>query len=102
MASETGFRVIVVGGGLVGLTAAHILGKANIDFVVLEKHATISPYLGSLLSIMPTTYRVYDQVGILEPMTKVSDPIKHAFFTHASDGSVIREEHEYLPNLEVW
>ncbi|KAI0449143.1 putative monooxygenase [Xylaria acuta] len=46
------FRVIVVGGGLVAITAAHILSKADIDFVILEQHDNLTPWIGSLLDVM--------------------------------------------------
>lgn len=96
MSSESTFRVIIVGGGLVGLTAAHILTKADIDFVILEQHASVAPYLGSLLSVMPTTFRVFDQVGISKPMSQVFHPAEHGFYMNAVDGSKILEEHELL------
>lgn len=31
-------KVVIVGGGLSGLTLAHALEQANVDFVLLESH----------------------------------------------------------------
>lgn len=67
------FRVIVAGGGLVGLMAAHILSKAGIDFVVLEKHNTVVPTVGSVMTIWPQTFRILEQLGLndlVEPLTE--------------------------------
>ncbi|KAK7966381.1 uncharacterized protein PG986_000658 [Apiospora aurea] len=63
------FRAIVVGGGLVGLTAAHILTAAGIDFIVLEKHTSIFTSRGTQLAIWPQTFRTFDQLGLLEART---------------------------------
>ncbi|ROW08283.1 hypothetical protein VMCG_03175 [Cytospora schulzeri] len=41
-----GFKVIVVGGGPVGLIAAHSLSKAGIDFVVLERRPEVVEEIG--------------------------------------------------------
>ncbi|GAP82705.2 putative FAD binding domain-containing protein [Rosellinia necatrix] len=65
------FRIIVVGGGLLGLTAAHMLAKAGLDFVVLEQHADLLPEIGSLLSLLPPTFRVLDQLGLLDAVGPV-------------------------------
>jgi 2-polyprenyl-6-methoxyphenol hydroxylase-like FAD-dependent oxidoreductase len=87
-----GFRVIVAGGGLVGLTTAHILSKAGIDFVVLEQHDNVTPYLGSLLSIMPSTLRVLDQIGLLRPLEPFSDNVQSLHFFLADTASTLRDE----------
>lgn len=80
------FRVIVVGGGPVGLTAAHILSQAGIDFVVLEKHHTVSPELGNATGLWPQTIRVLDQLGLLEPLDSLRSPIGTKFvLTHEGD-----------------
>ncbi|RYP30820.1 hypothetical protein DL768_011183 [Monosporascus sp. mg162] len=60
--APSGFRVIVVGGGPTGLTAAHMLSKAGIDFVLLEKRDTCMAEIGAALVVGPGTARVYDQL----------------------------------------
>jgi len=80
------FRVIVVGGGPVGLTAAHILAKAGIDFVVLERHHTVTPDLGASVALWPLTLRVFDQLRILKPLEHLMNPLKHKIvLTHSGD-----------------
>ncbi|KAH8880473.1 FAD/NAD(P)-binding domain-containing protein [Thozetella sp. PMI_491] len=66
------FRVIVVGGGPVGLTTAHILTKANIDFVVLERGPTVHPDIGACFAIWPQTVRTLDQLGLYEAVLSIS------------------------------
>ncbi len=58
-------RVIVVGGGPAGLTAAHMLTKAGVDFVVLEKGSTVHPDLGASIAVWPYNFRILDQLGLL-------------------------------------
>ncbi|KAK1752821.1 hypothetical protein QBC47DRAFT_463326 [Echria macrotheca] len=69
------FRVIVVGGGPVGLTAAHILTKASIDFVVLERRDSVHPDEGAGIAIGPTTYRLLDQLDLISQFDDIATPI---------------------------
>lgn len=62
------FRVIIVGGGPVGLTAAHALLAAGIDFVVLEARDTFTPEEGASLLAYASTQRVWRQLGLLGAM----------------------------------
>jgi len=43
------FKVIIVSGGLVGLTAAYALHLANINFVVLERNDDVAVNVGASL-----------------------------------------------------
>ncbi|KAI1805388.1 putative monooxygenase [Daldinia bambusicola] len=85
---EKPFRIIVVGGGLVGLTTAHILSKTDIDFVILERHGSLTPEIGSLLNIWPPTFRIFDQLGIRDAIKPVLNPINHSVTMSADDGTV--------------
>ncbi|KKP00391.1 hypothetical protein THAR02_07520 [Trichoderma harzianum] len=73
--SPTGFKVIVVGGGLVGLVAAHALSRAGLDFVVLESRPSIVLDAGSNLVINPMGLRVLGQLGLLPAFDAVSSPL---------------------------
>lgn len=73
--SPTDFKVIVVGGGPVGLVAAHALSRAGIDFVVLESRSSIVLDAGSNLVINPMGLRVLGQLGLLPAFDAVSSPL---------------------------
>lgn len=62
------FRVIIIGGGPVGLTAAHAFLAAGIDFVVLEARDTFAPEEGASLLAYASTQRVWHQLGLLGAM----------------------------------
>ncbi|KAK0644427.1 hypothetical protein B0T16DRAFT_331705 [Cercophora newfieldiana] len=68
-AKDKPFKVLIVGGGVGGLTLAHCLEKANIDYVVLDK-GIIAPPWGTSISIHPNGCRILDQLGILEEAEK--------------------------------
>ncbi|KAH7025310.1 uncharacterized protein B0I36DRAFT_417621 [Microdochium trichocladiopsis] len=79
------FRVIIIGAGLVGLTAAHILYQAGIDFVVLEKHETIVPTVGSVMTIWPQTSRVFQQLGRDEVLSPHLESLQSSMVISAED-----------------
>ncbi|GAW17268.1 hypothetical protein ANO14919_067230 [Xylariales sp. No.14919] len=86
------FRAIIVGGGLLGLTAAHIFAKTDMDYVVLEQHDDLMPDIGSLLSLMPPTFRMLDQLDLLDAVAPVVTGCGRNVFMSASDGSVWKQE----------
>ncbi|KAI0847205.1 putative monooxygenase [Daldinia vernicosa] len=101
---ENPFRIIIVGGGLVGLTTAHILSKTDIDFVILERHENLTPELGSLLSLWPPTFRILDQLDLQDVVKPVLNPIDYAINMSADDesiflkwngGELIKQNHGY-------
>ena len=86
------FKVIVVGGGPVGLMAAHIISQAGsgIDFVVLEKHHTVYPELGNAIALWPQTVRVLDQLRLLERLRPLGTPVGRKFVLN-HDGNIYSE-----------
>lgn len=90
--SRKRFRVIVVGGGLVGLTAAHILTQAGIDFIVLEKHKSVLTSRGTQLALWPQTFRTFDQLGLLEAVQPILDWCKRTVVLSAKDARVRMED----------
>jgi 2-polyprenyl-6-methoxyphenol hydroxylase-like FAD-dependent oxidoreductase len=85
------FRVIIVGGGPIGLLAVHCLSKAGIDFVLLERRDTLSPDSGASIGIYPSTIRIFDQLGLLGPLQKIWSPLRRKLvITHEG---VIYKDH---------
>ncbi|KXG51858.1 Monooxygenase, FAD-binding [Penicillium griseofulvum] len=88
------FKVIVVGGGPIGLIVAHALHRADIDFVVLERRPAVVEEKGASLVLYPTSLRVMHQLGILESLLPLGGELK----THMSltkDGHVFNESPRY-------
>lgn len=73
--TSQGFKVIVVGGGPVGLTAAHALSRANIDFVLLERRSSPVIDAGSNLVLNPTGLRALNQLGLGSSLEEVSSSL---------------------------
>ena len=72
---EGGFKVIIVGGGPVGLSAAHALRLAGIDFVVLERRSQIVENAGTTTVVAAHTLRVLHQFGILDSLRAIGTEV---------------------------
>lgn len=60
------FRVIIVGGGPVGLLSALALRSAGIEFIILEQRSDIVIDYGAALSLNSASLRIFHQLGLLE------------------------------------
>jgi 2-polyprenyl-6-methoxyphenol hydroxylase-like FAD-dependent oxidoreductase len=81
-------RIIVVGGGIAGLTMANALEKASIDFVLLEARARFDPQVGASLVLGPSAMRIFDQVGAVQAILDHTAPVQFSK-VHRGDGSLI-------------
>jgi hypothetical protein len=70
-------KVIIVGGGPAGLTAAHALHHARIDFVLLEKRKGPFVDQGASLVLSPGTLRIMHQFGLLNRLLAIGAEIQH-------------------------
>lgn len=71
----TDFRVIIVGGGVSGLTLANALERANIDYLLLEGREEIAPFVGASIAISANGGRVLDQLGCYETILERTVPM---------------------------
>lgn len=97
MTDQKPFRVIIVGGGLVGLTAAHIFSEAGIDFVILEKHETVTSTFGTTLAVWPQNCRIFDQLGLLQSLQPMLEHVERAVAISPQDARVRMVDE--MPNL---
>jgi 2-polyprenyl-6-methoxyphenol hydroxylase-like FAD-dependent oxidoreductase len=70
-------KVIIIGGGPVGLTTAHALAKAGIDFVVLERRPNIVEDMGASIVLSPQTLRVMGHLDLLDSLREISQEVLH-------------------------
>ncbi|POR35297.1 FAD-dependent urate hydroxylase [Tolypocladium paradoxum] len=90
-----GLRAIVVGAGITGLTAAHTLHKAGIDYVVVEKWPDAAPPAGASIGLFPSTLRVLQQLGLLEHVERLAEPF--------TDGASNRDpKGKLIMNSDLW
>ncbi|MEY9929593.1 2-polyprenyl-6-methoxyphenol hydroxylase-like FAD-dependent oxidoreductase [Catenulispora sp. GP43] len=60
-------EVLIVGGGPVGLTARALLERRGVSTVLVEKHATLSPFPRSRL-VNVRTIEIFRSLGLAEPV----------------------------------
>lgn len=70
------FRVIIVGAGPVGLTMAHCLRLAGVDYVLCEQRAEVEDRSGAGLSVMPHVARLFHQLGVLDEARRHAAPLR--------------------------
>ncbi|KAI8933146.1 hypothetical protein NX059_009787 [Plenodomus lindquistii] len=86
-------RILIAGGSVAGLTLANILQKIGIDFLVLEKYKNIAPDVGASIGILPSGFRILDQIGCHEALGALYggvDAFQHSRL-YAVDGSVVHD-----------
>ena len=71
--ADTGLHIVVVGGGLVGLTTAAALAQAGHVVTVLEQRPDLSER-GTAVSIQPAASKCLEYLGIKEELEAVSVP----------------------------
>ncbi|KAL4918466.1 hypothetical protein BDW62DRAFT_200844 [Aspergillus aurantiobrunneus] len=102
-AKGTQFKVVIVGGSIAGLTLAHCLSRAGIDYVVLEKRNEIAPQVGASIGIMPHGGRIMDQLGLFDAVERLIEPLHTAHisypdgFEHTNRSPMLLEKRFGLP-----
>lgn len=78
------FRVIIVGGGITGLTLANSLQHAGVEFLVLETRSEVAPQVGASIGLAPNGSRILDQLFCYEDMEKLAEPVQSAGYHNAN------------------
>ena len=87
------FRVLIVGGGVAGLTLLNALQRAKIDALLFERRETCTPALGSAIGIGPHASRILDQMSIWGPLCKRTTEAKR--FEAWFEGHKIESDERY-------
>lgn len=74
--ATSNFKVIIVGGGPVGLFAALAFSSVGIDFVLLEQRENITIDVGACLAVTPATLRVFHQLGLLDQLLSIGSKLE--------------------------
>ncbi|KAL6903262.1 hypothetical protein GGI43DRAFT_336239 [Trichoderma evansii] len=69
------FKVIIIGGGPVGLFLANGLQACGIDYTLFEKRPTIPPTTAFGIFLWPQVTRMMHQLGLLDKLREVSHPM---------------------------
>ncbi|CAK7205375.1 hypothetical protein SEUCBS139899_008145 [Sporothrix eucalyptigena] len=87
---KAGFKVLIGGGSITGLTLANMLQLYDIDFLVLEAWEEITPQVGASIGILPHGNRILDQLGLFQKILDLCPPLD-SFHFRDSTGKVICE-----------
>ncbi|KAL7267106.1 hypothetical protein RUND412_010322 [Rhizina undulata] len=87
---ENNFKVLIAGGSITGLTLAHTLDRAGVDFVVLEGHEEIAPQVGASIAVFPNGIRILDQLGIWNDINDVIEPVQRSNFRDSEGKSFLK------------
>jgi salicylate hydroxylase len=71
MASWKDEQVLIVGGGIGGLTAALALARQGIPSQVIEQ-AAASKEIGAGIQLGPNVFRMFDRLGLIEPVSALA------------------------------
>ncbi|KAL2165007.1 hypothetical protein VTH06DRAFT_303 [Thermothelomyces fergusii] len=92
------FRVVIVGGGVAGLTLANALEQAGVDFVLLERRGEIAPNVGASIGVFPNGARILDQLGAWKAIDQLSAKLK-TFYNCNHRGDYITEPDDVASQL---
>ncbi|KAI1391902.1 putative monooxygenase [Hypoxylon trugodes] len=67
--------VLIIGGGIGGLTLAAIVRRLGLSCKVLERTEVLSP-VGAGISLAPNALALLDQIGIYQDILKTAQPLK--------------------------
>lgn len=95
MSSKRPLKIIVIGGGVAGLTLANMLEKFEVDYDLLEAHDEIDPPTGAGIGLMPNGSYILDQLGCYEAIRAAAQDgeIENSHVRSSSGRSLISLKH---------
>ncbi|KAF7508603.1 hypothetical protein GJ744_009152 [Endocarpon pusillum] len=70
------FKVVIVGGGIAGLTLANALQYAGVDYVLLEAKSEIALQLRASIGIAPNGSQILDQLLCYDAIEGLNTPVE--------------------------
>ena len=89
--SSQELKIIIAGGGIVGLMLASALQHANIDYILIDRRESVTPDVGASIAFFPNGSRILDQIGCYEALWDHSVPIVH-LHEHDQRGKFFRSQ----------
>jgi salicylate hydroxylase len=80
-----GVPILIIGGGIGGLTAALALARAGFPAHVVERSAEFGE-IGAGIQLAPNALRVLDSLGVLPDLAALAVRPRHLVFMHADTG----------------
>ncbi|KAJ1324860.1 FAD dependent monooxygenase [Microdochium nivale] len=101
MAAKKPFTVIIAGGGIAGLTLAHMFEKFGIDYVLLEAYKNLAPAVGASIGLLPHGLLILDQIGCYEAIKEVADSDNDSVvYTRKPNGKVFAAQESMYQHME--
>jgi 2-polyprenyl-6-methoxyphenol hydroxylase-like FAD-dependent oxidoreductase len=93
------FRVVVIGGGIAGITLSHCLQKAGVDHVVLETHSKVAAPVGASIGFWPHAMRILSQLGCSEDILRRTKAMQYSH-NRMPDGKALSSSRlwDYIQN----
>jgi 2-polyprenyl-6-methoxyphenol hydroxylase-like FAD-dependent oxidoreductase len=89
-------KCCIAGGGPAGLMAGHLLARAGVEVLVLEKHADfLRDFRGD--TIHPSTLEVMHELGLAEKLLKLPHEKVRSFIFHVGDRTIPIADFTGLP-----
>lgn len=91
------FKVLIIGGGVAGLSLAIMLEAYGFEYELLEKHSDVAPKLGAGVGLTPNGARILDQIGVWDLMCEHASPV--------NDGTALSPEGQtviFNPYMGEW
>lgn len=84
-----GFKVVIVGGSVAGLSLANMLERFDIDYVLLEAYPALAPQVGASIGLLPNGLRILDQIGCYEPTLEMVAECRYLLADLRGSGGVL-------------
>ncbi len=94
--STPDFDIGIIGGGPAGSSMASYLAKAGVKCVLLERSLFPRPHVGE--SLVPSSTRVFKDIGFLETMEENNFPRKYGAAWTAANSKAYQHDFQGLPD----